>query len=103
MYVGYDFDPSDQVENEIYEFDFSPDLAPGETLTAATWNISLVSGADTNLPARLNGSPIVSGSATQQWIQGLVPGSKYLLQAVVTTSIGQELSYWSHVICETPA
>lgn len=103
MYVGYDFDYSDPTEKEVYQFDFTPDLALGETIVSAVWVCSAVSGTDGAASTRMIGSIANSGAVTQQWFQGFLPGVKYLLQAEVTTTLGQILSYWSHVSCLNPA
>lgn len=104
MYVGNDFDPSDTGEDEIYEFNFTLLLATGETIQSAIWTCKVAAGTDPSPASRLQGAPATSpdGAKTQQWLSGLIPGNKYLLEAMVTTSIGQMKSLWSHVTCADP-
>jgi hypothetical protein len=105
MYAGIDFDPSDTGEDEIYQFDYTAILASGETIVSAVWTCAVVNGTDGSPASHLQGAPLINsaGTATQQWIQTLIPGVQYRLQAMVTTSIGQKLSLYSHVLCTNPA
>jgi hypothetical protein len=103
MYVGYDFDNTDPTETEIYQFDFTPDFALGETIVSAVWFCSAASGTDGAASSRMIGPIANAGAVTQQWFTGFLPGVRYLIEANVTTTLGQVLSYWSHVACFTPA
>ena len=49
MYVGKDFDQANVGETDAYSFDFSARLAPGETLTAASWVVAGFSWVFTQL------------------------------------------------------
>lgn len=104
MYVGNDFDPSDTGEDEIYEFNFTLRLATGETIQSAIWTCKVAAGTDPSPASHLQGSPATSpdGTRTQILIGGLIPSNKYLLEAMITTSLGQEKSLWSHVTCSDP-
>ena len=110
MYVGDDFGPADPGEKEVYGFDFTAILATGETIASAAWTCSVVTGTDPSPSSRIFGSALIgpgkygrASAATQQWFSGFLPGCQYRLQAMVTTSLGQALSLWSHVQCVSPA
>ncbi len=101
MYVGRDFSPSDVGENEIYSLDFVNDLQSGETITAVTFTMTVAQGVDATPSARLNGSPGWTGTRTMQRCSGMLGGVTYTLQAVVTTSLGNTLSLFSHIRSQT--
>lgn len=106
MYVGQDFDAADPQESEVYSFDFVRDLAPGETIASAVWTCEVAPDspvADAGAATRLVGPPGNDGQVTMQRVAGLVDGVKYVLQAVVTSSLGNQVSLWSNVTCDDPA
>ena len=102
MYVGKDFSPSDPGEEEPYTLNFRRDVADGETVATAAWTCSVADGVDDAAAGHIVGSPTNSGTKTTQRVEGLAAGVKYVLQAVVTTSAGNTVSLWSHVICTAP-
>lgn len=80
------------------------DLSEGETLTLATWDLTVREGVDPNpnshlidAPALVTPAGTTAQTATMQRIAGLLPDVRYTVRAVVTTSIGNKLSYWTHV------
>lgn len=103
MYVGSDFQPSDTGESESYTFDFSNDFATSETISSATWSISVVSGTDASASSRLVGSPSNTSTKSSQRVTGLQDGVTYLLRAVVITSAGNTISLYSHVAASAPS
>jgi hypothetical protein len=98
MYVG-EFSPADSVENEIYAFDFKRDLATGEVVESADFEISVIEGTDASASSRLLGPASVSGVQARQRVANLVPGVVYKLQAIVTTNQGNTKSLWGRVTC----
>ena len=102
MYIGRDFDPGDVGENDVYTFDFVNNLNVGETLSSATWTCAAVTGADAAASTRLYGSASCSGTQTSQRVYSLLPGVRYRLQALATTSLGNTKSLWAHVTCANP-
>lgn len=101
MYVGRDFDVCDPGEVEVYAFDFTNDLYPGDSIVGATWTCTVDQGTDGSPSARLKGSPwFVSSTQTAQVLQGGVAGTSYIIQAVVTTQLGYTVSLYSHSRCE---
>lgn len=107
MYAGRDFPPADPGEYEPYTFDFVRDVAEGEIITGAAWTCSVAAdsqGTDDDPMSRLAFvAPDNSGTVTNQIVTNLLPGVKYVLQATVTTSLGNTLSLWSHVECNQPS
>lgn len=99
MYVGRDFSPADPVESDVYAFDFRKDLAAGETLSSATFVLSVIDGTDSTPGSRLTGVALVSGTQARQRIAGLLPDTTYRLEAVVTTSQANTKALWSRIEC----
>jgi hypothetical protein len=78
-------------------FNFVRRLAPGETISAATFTIEVHSGVDPNPSVMLVGggaSPTIDGPIVVNLVQGGVDGVTYCLRARVTTSQG---SVWEGV------
>lgn len=100
MYVGRDFSPADPVENEVYGFDFRKDLASGETLSSATFVLSVIDGTDASPGSRLTGIPTISGTQAWQKLTGLLAGTSYRLEAVVITNQGNTKALWSRIECK---
>jgi hypothetical protein len=104
MYVGRDFSPAEQAESLLYGLDFVNDLAEGESLTEATWELVVREGVDPDPNSHLVDDPTLvipegtdTQTATMQRIGGLLPDVTYTARAVVTTSAGNTLSLWSHI------
>lgn len=104
MYAGRDYSPAEQAESQVYGFDLVNDLDAGETLTAATWSLTVIQGTDGSPSSHLIGGPTLvtpagttAQTATQQRIAGLLPDVLYLVRAVCTTSAGNTKSLWSHI------
>lgn len=80
------------------------DLVEGETLTLAIWDLSVREGVDPDpgshlieAPALVTPDGTTAQTATMQRIAGLLPDVRYTVRAVVTTSLGNKLSLWSHI------
>lgn len=82
--------PLDVTETRSIYFDFSPELKAGETLTAVDSPIEVIVQAGTDpTPANLlSGSPVISGTMVQQFVQGSVNNVSYHLRAHGTTDMG---------------
>lgn len=100
------------VEQELMTFDFGPILATSETITTiSSVSCDVFEGSDTHAFDRLLASPVVAASPTTgaaaaavvQSIGNMIGGTTYRLQCLVTTSLGQKLSLWTHLACQTPA
>lgn len=78
-------------EVQIFSVDFSPVLATGETLLAAVWAVSVLSGTDATPQSMVTGAASIAGSVVSQKLQGGVAGVNYAPVCTVTTSLGQTL------------
>jgi len=103
MYVGRDFDVSDQSESEVYSLNFVNDLQSGETILSVVFALTVSEGTDADVATRLDGDPGLINTIAMQRITGLLPGVVYALQATVTTSLGNNISLWSRIPCEVIA
>lgn len=106
MKVRHDFDPADAGESELYGFDFTPELAPADYLTAATFALDVVDGADADVATRLVGSGAVATKPNEtrvvmalQRLANLQPGVSYRLRCLATTSVGNTVSLYANVTC----
>ncbi len=73
-------------------FDFSPEIAAGETIVAQAVSVALEYGADLSPSALLSGSASVSGSAVVQRIGGGLAESVYRLRCLAMLSSGRGLT-----------
>lgn len=78
-------------EAKNYMFDFSADLAVGETISGSSCSASIYSGA-TGTAALTIGSASVSGGVVTQAFSGGTAGAIYSVLVSVTTSAGQTLN-----------
>jgi hypothetical protein len=104
VYAGRDFSPAEQAESLIYGLDFVNDVVEDEILTGAVWELVVRHGIDPAPNSHLVGTPqlvVPNGTgaqtATTQRIAGLLPDVTYTVRAVVTTSMGNTFSLWSHI------
>lgn len=115
MYTGIDFDNIDVGETITYFFDFTGQLAPAIGSVPAeipvsvgnggVWKCSVACDSLVNDPNAANiavGAANINGNITGQRFANTVAGVKYLLQAFVTTSQGNNLELWSHIYCDMP-
>jgi hypothetical protein len=108
LYAGRDFDPSDEGESELYSFDFAKDMQPRDAITSAVWTCSVAAISDPDFTdpspnSHITGSSVFAGTKTTQRVSGLLPGVTYTLRATVHTSLGDDVSLWSHVEVLAPA
>ncbi len=80
-----------QGETKNVPFDFTSDLAVGETITSQVVTASVYSGTDAGPSALIQGSASVSGAVVTQAITGGVVGVMYTLLCTITTSAVQTL------------
>lgn len=97
MYAGSDFQNSTVGESEVYSFDFENDIASGETLSVATFTLSVHEGTDASPSSRLSGSSSISGTIASQRLTGLQSNVTYNLSCSVTTSLNNTLILWARV------
>lgn len=107
MYAGRDFDVIDVNETPILTFDFAQyPLAVGETILGVTWSCAVAdfgSATDANPTSRLLGFPGIAGTQVLQQVGTMVAGVKYLLMALVTTNLRQNIDMFSYALCQDPA
>ena len=91
-------------ESELRTLDFVNDLDAGETLTSATWFLTVIQGVDATPSTHLSGAATLvtpagttRQTATQQRIAGLLPDVTYTARAVAVTSLGNTKSLWAHI------
>jgi hypothetical protein len=85
------FSPKSPEENVTLTFDFTAALDAGETISAPVSSVSIISGADSNLNAILNGTPTVIGTTVTQKVHAGVISTQYSVQVCITTSAGRVL------------
>ena len=115
MDVRKDFSFASPGEREPYSFSFWDQVAAGEELVSAEFEIEEAKrdpgvAADGSLASRLDGAASVSTDpdfpddtrdlVASQWVQNLLPGIRYRLICTATTSTGAERKMSSEVYCE---
>lgn len=103
MFVGSDFQVMDVGENEVFGLNFVNDLPTGDSILSVVFTLTVKDGfgVDPSPAAHLNGTPGFSGTTVLQRLSGLLPGVTYVVQAVVTTALGNTISLYSHVACQS--
>ena len=76
---------------ELMEFDFTLELALGETISTQVVTAIVYSGTDPTPASLINGSATASGSIVSQSIQAGLVGVLYELLCTITTSLSQTL------------
>lgn len=79
-------------ETEFYGFDYSQLLAAGETITDATFSITVLEGTDADADDMLSGSAVINGSIVTILLTGGVENVHYNLHCAAETSAGQTMS-----------
>lgn len=75
-------------ESELFTFDYSLVLEPGEIITSASSNVIVMNGSDPTPNAILVGSPGIVGAKVSQRITGGVNETTYRLEMTANTSLG---------------
>lgn len=108
-WTGADFSPRDLGEIVIYTFDFSRNLAPGETINTGVFQAISVDGLDPLPATLLSGGALINGAQLSQLITFAgrpitpsVPRLTYRLIATITTTLAQTLSAFSQVSVTNP-
>ena len=86
------FPPKKPGETALEPFDFSSQLAAGETISTAGVTVSVWSGTDPSPGSLVSGAASIAAGVVSQAIQGGVSGVIYTLLCQVTTSLGQTLN-----------
>ncbi len=85
------FDPKLLGATKTYTFDFTSDLATGETISTQSVTATTYSGTDAVPSSIISGVASTSGAIVSQKITGGVLGTMYELLCQITTSLGQTL------------
>jgi len=83
------FDPKLLGETQVLSFDFTSELAIGETINSQTVVATTYSGTDASPSSIISGSASSSGAVVSQKVTGGVLGVMYELLCTITTSLGQ--------------
>lgn len=78
-------------ERVTAQFDFTPDLQPGDAPVAVVMTVTTVDGVDAAPAQVLYGLPQIKGRRVFQKLQGGLAGCVYLVQCQVTTRLGDVL------------
>jgi len=82
--------PIDMTGRRSVWFDFSPELAPGETLIGvdSPIEVGVQAGTDPSPESFVVGDPVIDGSMVKQVVQASVNNISYHLRAHGTTNMG---------------
>ena len=83
--------PKLQGETKTYSFDFTSQLASGETISTQVVTATVYSGTDASPSSIISGSATASGAVVSQKITAGTVGVIYTLLCTITTSAGQTL------------
>jgi len=82
------FDPKHPEAEDSFKFDYTDELAAGETISTAEIEVTVINGTDANPSAMLGGSPTVASPFVYVKLIGGVDGVIYCVKCVATTSTG---------------
>ena len=91
MFCRQQLDPKIAGSTVTEVFDFTSDLAVGETISTQTVAASVYSGTDASPSALLSGSATSSGAKVSQKVTAGTVGVMYELLCTITTSAGQTI------------
>ena len=83
--------PKDPAEKVPVLFDYTLQLAEGETITTAVVAVTVELGTDAAPAAMLSGGTAIAGAKITQWLIGGINGVLYHLRCTATTSTGATL------------
>ncbi len=85
------FPPKQIDEDIVASFDYTAQLASGETISTAVFSATVVKGTDGSPDDIISGSSTISGAVSSQLVIDGVDGVKYLVKCIATTSQSQKL------------
>lgn len=102
MYAGRDFVVANVEDRNVYGFDFVHDLQSGDSVQRQSWSLTTREGSGEAPSSLFIDTPwFASETSVCQEISGLVSGTVYIIECVVTTRLGDTLSLWSYIRSET--
>lgn len=97
------FDPKLPAGQEIFAFDFVKALSTGETITSASWAVTVLSGTDAAASTMASGPVTIAGSKVSQLIINGVSGVRYLIECIATTSLTQRIPAYASLYVTDPS
>ena len=85
------FDEKQVDEDVILSFNYTKQLATGETISTAVFSATVIKGTDASPDNIISGSATISGAVCSQLVIDGVNGVKYLIKCIATTSQNQKL------------
>ena len=85
------FDEKQVDEDVILSFDFTKQLATGETISTAVFSATVIKGTDASPDNIISGSATISGAVCTQLVINGLDKVKYLVKCIATTSQNQVL------------
>lgn len=85
------FSPKTPAEVVALSFDFAALLAAGETVSSASYALSVLAGVDADFAAMLTGTEVISDGIVTRLVRAGLDGVHYRLICTITTSQGQTL------------
>lgn len=80
-------------ERVTAQFDFGPDLEPGDRVVSLEWVVTLLAGVDATPPQVLVGAAAIKGGRVFQKLGGLA-GCSYRIECRATTANENVLVLW---------
>ena len=84
-------------DTRIFYFDFTSNLAVGETISTQECSATVYSGTDSNPSAIISGSASANGAIVSQKITAGTLGVVYTVLCTITTNLGQTLTIATYV------
>lgn len=97
------FEIKPPTDTRIFYFDFTSDLAVGETISTQVVTATVYSGTDANPSAIISGVASASGAIVSQKITAGTAGVIYTLLCTITTSASQTLTIAGYLAVMTEA
>ncbi len=85
------FDNKDPGETTFRGLNWTPGLAPGDTIVSSTWSIVTSDNIGSSLQIAVSPAPSFTSTATQLWLTGGTKGFTYVLLNVIVTAGGETL------------
>lgn len=85
------FDLKQVDEDVILSFDYTKQLATGETISTAVFSATVIKGTDASPGGIISGAATIAAAVCSQLVIDGVDGVKYLIKCIATTSQSQKL------------
>ena len=88
------FDEKQVDEDVILSFDYTKQLAAGETISTAVFSATVVKSTDATPSNIISGAATISGAVCSQLVIDGVDGVKYLIKGIARTSQARSSTGW---------